>query len=215
MQFASKTKPAQKKVPVLVEELSDTSRGMAKSTAQSSPKISPRTSKKSLERNDLSSVKVNPSNKATDNSSASVASKLDERKPASPASSTKTRVASSSLNSPEGSSLKTEYVPVNRNVIGSSASDVEKTSSHVSSRLASASKAPVARSEPATSKVGSSVQPSSSDEMLAWSRKLDASRPPSTESSLTQPNKVEEPLRQVRLYSLWLLSIMIRNGVFF
>lgn len=202
MQFASKTKPVQKKVPVLVEELSDTSRGMHKNAAQPSPKISPRTSTKSSERSDLTSLKVNPSKKTADNSSSSAARKLDERKPASPVSSTKTRVASSSLSSPEGSSLKTGNVSVNRNDTGSSASDVEKPSSHASSRPASATKAPVTLTEPATSKVASSAQPSSSDEILAWSRRLDASRPPSTEPSLTQQRKVKEPLKQVRLYLL-------------
>ncbi|KAG0621344.1 hypothetical protein M758_3G012800 [Ceratodon purpureus] len=191
--FASKTKPVQKKVPVLVEELSDSSRGMHKNTAQPSPKISPRTSSKSLERSDLTSPKVNPSNKTPDNSSASAARNLDERKSASPVSSTKTRVASSSL---EGSSLKTRNVPVDRSDTGISATDLEKPSSHVSSRPPSATKAPVTATEPATSKLASSAQRSSSDEILAWSRKLDATRPPSTEPSLMQPTKVEEQLTQ-------------------
>ena len=212
MQFASKTKPVQKKVPVLVEELSDSSRGMHKNTAQPSPKISPRTSSKSLERSDLTSPKVNPSNKTPDNSSASAARKLDERKSASPVSSTKTRVASSSL---EGSSLKTRNVPVDRSDTGISASDLEKPSSHVSSRPSSATKAPVTATEPATSKLASSAQRSSSDEILAWSRKLDATRPPSTEPSLMQPTKVEEQLTQVCLYLHSPLSITIRKGVLF
>jgi hypothetical protein len=198
MQFASRTKPVQKKVPVLVEEVSDTSRGRPKSTTQPSPTISPRTSTKSLERSDLTSQKVNPSNKTIDNSSASAARKSDESKPASPVPLTKTRVASSSL-SHEGSSLKTGNVPGNRTDTGSSVSDAEKPSSHPSSRPASATKVPGTLTEP---KVAPSGQPSSSDDILAWSRRLDASRPPSTEPSLTQQSKVEEPLQQVRLYLL-------------
>ena len=160
MQFASKTKPAQKKVPVLVEELSDSSRGMPKGTAQPSPKISRRASTKSLERSELSPVKVNPSKKTTENSSASTARKLDVRRPVSP-------------------------------------SDVENSSLHVSSRPSSST---ATLTEPATSKVASTAQPSSSDDILAWSRRLDASRSPSTEPSLAQQIKVDEPLKQVRLY---------------
>ena len=178
MQFASRTKPVQKKVPVLVEEVSDTSRGRPKSTTQPSPTISPRTSTNSLERSDLTSQNL------------------------SPVPLTKTRVASSSLSSHEGSSLKTGNVSGNRTDTGSSVSGAEKPSSNPFSRPASATKVPGTLTEPATSKVAPSGQPSSSDEILAWSRRLDASRPPSTEPSLTQQLKVEEPLHQVRLYLL-------------
>ncbi|XP_024364769.1 uncharacterized protein [Physcomitrium patens] len=171
--FASKGKPTQNKVPILVEELSGTSPGMSESTELPSSKISPRATTKYLERNDPYSAKLHPSGTE---SGASAARRLDERKPASPATSNIIPVATSSLNSFASSSLISGNVPVDRKDPGNNG--VANSLSSASSRAASTIKSPATPTESVGSQGASSVNPRSSDDWaVATSKKMDASRP--------------------------------------